>query len=660
MEKLREHAGRIVGFLASLCFFAWLLPAVQADTSTEAEITARVAAREIGASLHETYPDGYEFETTGPAAIRDVVNEELVRAGGKWRENSPVRVTAVERATHIDVKAEGPGMEQAAEATKRRGSWTSVLPALLAVLLAIFFRSLVPALIAAVVLGGVLATGELVSGSAQAVSYVTTSVTGAFNLYIIAFTVALVGMVQVVTRAGGVRGVLNVVSRFATDARGTRVATALMGLAIFFDDYANTIVVGTTMRPLTDAKRISREKLAYLVDSTSAPIAGLAVISTWIGYEVGIFDELSRQLALGRSGYDIFFEVMPLRFYCIATLMFVFVNAWTGRDFGPMLKAERRAAAGEVIREGAKPLAAAGHHVTQPVEGKPHRWQLAVIPVVTVLGSVFLAMWWSGWSNGDVTIPSLLDAPGRVPGAFLSSLPDMLTMEAWRNAFSGADNAKALFWSSVLGSLVAIALAVGSRTLALGDALKTWLAAIPAMWLAIAILVMAWSLRAVCDDLGTSIYLMGAVQDLITPLLLPLLTFLLAAVVAFATGTSWGTMGILLPAIIPLAVLATAQEPSGGLLVMLCFGAVLDGAIFGDHCSPISDTTVMSSIASASDHLDHVRTQLPYAMVAMVIAGGIGYLGVAGGLSVWVAHGSTLALVIGVMFGVGRPALRPD
>ncbi|MEZ4461788.1 MAG: Na+/H+ antiporter NhaC family protein [bacterium] len=656
MQFLKSHGRRIAGFVMTLVVFALVLPRMQADPAVDAEITARVAAREAATAVAEAYPDGLEVHYQGAPELKTAILEELGRGRNLSESpNGPISVTSTLDDSFVGLKVSAPAMDSASEVTKRRGHWTSVLPALLAVLIAIFFRSLVPALLAAVWIGGWLAADTALAGTYKGAVFVGSSLTGAFNLYIIGFTIALVGMVQVVTRAGGVRGVLSVVTRYARTKRTTRAATALMGLAIFFDDYANTIVVGTTMRPVTDAQRISREKLAYIVDSTSAPIAGLAVISTWIGYEVGIFDELSRQLSLGASGYDIFFEIMPLRFYCLTTLMFVMVNALWGRDFGPMLTAERRAESGQVLREGAKPLASAGHTVTEPIEGKPHRWYNAVGPVSFVLLCVFLTMWWSGWSHGDLSIPNLMDAPGQVASMFIASLSDMGSADAWRDAFSNADNAKALFWSSVLGSLLAIGLAVGQRILTVVDAAKTWAAALPAMWLAIVILVLAWSLRAVCDDLGTSIYLMGAVQDLITPMALPIITFLLASVVAFATGTSWGTMGILLPAIIPLAVLACAGEPNGHLLIMLCFGAVLDGAIFGDHCSPISDTTVMSSIASGSDHLDHVRTQMPYAVVTMLIASCVGYLGVAAGEPIWLAHAAALGLVVAVMGVVGRP-----
>ena len=182
-----------------------------------------------------------------------------------------------------------------------------------------------------------------------------------FNLYVIGFTLSLVGMVHVILKMGGMAGLLERVKRFARSARATRVTTALMGFVLFFDDYANTIVVGSTMRPLTDARRISREKLAYLVDATSAPVAGLAVVSTWIGFEVGLFEELRVQLGMAQSGYAIFFEILPLRFYCIFTLCFVLLCAWSGRDFGPMRRAEERAwVEGRLWREGSSTLSGGG------------------------------------------------------------------------------------------------------------------------------------------------------------------------------------------------------------------------------------------------------------------------------------------------------------
>lgn len=554
--------------------------------------------------------------------------------------------------------------------SQRIGSWVSLLPPIIAVLIALCFKRLILALASAVLLGAALQVSFLPHKvvALTASKYLWGTTVNAFNLYVIAFTISLVGMVHVMLRMGGLAGLLAKLSRVAKDARSTKLATILMGGAIFFDDYANTVVVGSTMRPLTDAMKISREKLAYLVDSTSAPVAGLAVVSTWIGYEVGLFKEMSDQLGMGVSGYAIFFDILSLRFYCILTLCFVVLCSLTNRDFGPMLKAERRAASGILLRPGSTPLTSVNLEHLTPPEHTPERWLNAVLPVLCVIMSVCIGMFWSGWSaEGSIkSIPSLLDvlSPkatwGQLGQAWGVAASDMGSWTKWRDAFSNADGAFVLCVSAMMGSVLSIVLAVTQRLLSLKQALIAWARAFPGMWMAVVILVLAWAIRAVCDDLGTSLYLVGAIQDFITPLWLPLLTFGLAAIIAFATGTSWGTMGILLPTMIPLAHTMTQGSPEGHLILMLCFGAVLDGAIFGDHCSPISDTTVMSSISSSCDHLDHVRTQIPYALTTMTAAAGLGYVGVARGLPIWMAYVLSILGFLGWLFLVGRRVHNPS
>ncbi|MGM0558445.1 MAG: Na+/H+ antiporter NhaC family protein [Myxococcota bacterium] len=686
---------RIIGFLLSLGVIFVALPMTSQTPGESLQTTTRVmlqeqldplkkAFDERGASSEDpekialavdsdaslfSARDTEQDKAELAASLDALVHQELERVRS-------MRIVPAEQAAatlRVDLTREDDALgfeatlldeepETLAQTSKRLGHWESVLPPLIAVLIALFFRKLLVALVGAVWLGALLQTNfnPLTATWMTVDEYVVASVADTFNLYIIAFTFTLVGMVQVITRMGGMAGVLEAFRFLATSARSTRVATAFVGLAIFFDDYANTIVTGTTMRSLTDRMRISREKLAYIVDSTSAPIAGIAIISTWIGYEVGLFDTLSQQLGLGRSGYDIFFEIIPLRFYCILSLVFVFANGWLGRDYGPMLKAERRAIdTGDVLRPGSTPLTSKALSDIGPAEGIPHRWYNAFIPVTIVIVGVMLGMYWSGWRGGGAVeqIPGMSAAlwgdssVSTLFGAWGTALADAGSWTTWRDAFSNSDSAKVLFWASLLGSVAAIVLAISQKLLSARDAIFTWFKAIPAMWLAVAILVLAWSIQGVCSDLSTSVYLVGAIEGLISPAWLPLLTFLLAAVVAFATGTSWGTMGILLPAIIPLAFYMTGGE---GIVLLLCFGAVLDGAIFGDHCSPISDTTVMSSIASAVDHIDHVRTQFPYAVTVMSAAAGFGYVGVAFGLPVWLALVLGAASLVTVLLTVGR------
>ena len=691
-DSSQEHAGargqsfswpRLGGFVAALLALLVMLPMTEPPQSTAEMLTAQFAVRgqkaTIDAKLQklgisEEEPLRAELRYEGPQQGRSSVEAELqkisrlVIAGDS---HNVVRIDADTRSDGMILSMRGrmnPHAEESVElfeTERRTGGWVAILPPLIAVLLALFFRRLIVALLSAVWLGAALQTGfHPISATVKtARDYLWGSVADSFSLYIIGFTFCLVGMVHVIIRMGGIAGLLEAFSWLARSAKSTRIATALMGLALFFDDYANTIVVGTTMRPLTDRQKISREKLAYLVDSTSAPIAGLAIISTWIGYEVGLFDELSRQIQLGMSGYGIFFQILPLRFYCILTLVFVFMIAVMGKDFGPMLTAERRARrTGNVLHPESTPLASQAQKDVEPKPGVVHRWQNAVIPVVFVIVGTIFGMYWSGWRStahpdGIPSLPALIAGETGIGAwftAWSAAAPEMLSWTVWREALSNASNAKVLFWASVFGSIVAIALAVGQKLLDLREAVESWSRAIPMMGLAVAILVLAWSIQSVCSDLGTSIYLVGAVQHLVSATILPLLTFGLAAVVAFATGTSWGTMGILLPAMIPLAFHMTAEMASGQLILFMCFGAVLDGAIFGDHCSPISDTTVMSSIASSVDHVDHVQTQLPYALTSMLASAIFGYVGVAMGLPIWLAFLLGALSLFAVILFVGR------
>ena len=533
-----------------------------------------------------------------------------------------------------------------------------LFPPLAAIFVAILSGRLIVGLCVAVLAGGVLAVVPVlpvyqVPTAAlykAIVIYVWGPLQSSFQLYILAFTAALIGMVRVTSLAGGNLGIANVLASRAEGARSTRVAAFLMGLAIFFDDYANTIVVGTTLRPIADRFRVSREKLAYLVDSTAAPIAGVAVISTWIGYEVGLFDDLMRQLKTGISGYQLFFSALSARFYCLLTLTFVGLSTWLRRDFGPMLRAERRAQdTGQVIRPGSTPLTGSRLREVVPAEGVIPAWWAAALPVFLVVSGVIIGM--------------ALDTADHPQVSRIRAEQSILSSDFWTACFSNADNARVLFTASILGSVAAILIAATRRHAQTGrfaispvQAAKTWVFGITGVYYAIAILILAWAIKEVCTDLGTSTYLTAALSPIISPGLLPLLIFLLASVVAFSIGTSWTTMAILIPTVVPLA------HAMGGLpLTILAAAAVLDGAIFGDHCSPISDTTVMASIASSCDHIDHVKTQMPYALATMGIAAVFGYLGAANLYPASVGLILGVGAVIGLLLIIGRnPDERPN
>jgi Na+/H+ antiporter NhaC len=485
----------------------------------------------------------------------------------------------------------------------------SVLPPLLAILMALLFRQVVLALVAGIWLGALFLNDlNPVSGFLRIIDhYIVESLAGADsgrdNTSIFLFTLLLGGMVGVFTRMGGTRGMVNLITRLATNARRGQLATWLMGVFIFFDDYTNTLIVGNTMRPITDRLRISREKLSYLVDSTAAPVTSLAIITSWIGFEISLIAGAFDTAGVDRNPFGFLLRSLPYSFYPILALVFVLLVSLTGRDFGPMLRAERRARrGGKVHSDQARPLSDIDSSVMEAPEGIPHRWWNAVIPILVVV---------------TVTLVGLVVTGGRALGEGGAGA-DLLDRIKEGNSFT------ALLWASLTGCLVAILLAVGQRLLSVTGALDAWVNGIRSMLPAILILVLAWSIALVCDELRTADYLIHRVQGFLSPYWLPALVFVIAMAVSFSTGTSWGTLSILTPIVIPLAVRllevnavpANAAEP----ILLASTAGILSGAVFGDHCSPISDTTIMSSMASAADHVDHVRTQLPYAVLVAVLS----------------------------------------
>ncbi len=419
-----------------------------------------------------------------------------------------------------------------------------------------------------------------------------------FNLAILGFVVFLSATVGVTTRMGGIQGFVEILRKRASTLRTTQLVTFLMGVAIFFDDYANTIVVGNTMRPLTDRLRLAREKLAYIVDSTSAPVAGLSVISTWIAYEVTTFSAQLPEVGIPKSqGYAIFISTLPFRFYCIFALFLVLLTILLKREFGPMRAAcERALRTGELVRKGGKPLVSADLTNVAPKEGAPARAANALLPLLLLIGFTVVGIY-----------------------------------------VLGMESVYAIFWASFLAFLLAAILALVQGILRPVEILVSAYKSSRALTFAIAILLLAWAIGHVCRDLGTAPYLVASFTHALKPEILPTVLFAAGCLISFSTGSSWSTMALLLPNVVVLSWSLGAHSHLGnqGLLI-LSIGAVLEGSIFGDHCSPISDTTILSSVASASDHMDHTRTQMPYAMLAMATALAAGYIPVAYLGHVWV------------------------
>ncbi|MFK7913525.1 MAG: Na+/H+ antiporter NhaC family protein [Pseudomonadales bacterium] len=507
--------------------------------------------------------------------------------------------------------------------------WLSIAPPVLAFVLALVFRQVIPALFVGIWVGAFLvigpSLGNLLPSLLQSVStYAVRAVTDSGHATLMLFTFMIGGLVALISRNGGTRGIVSQITGWAHSRSRGQFATFAMGLLFFFDDYANTLVVGKTMRPVTDFLKISREKLAYLVDSTAAPVATLAMISSWIGFQLGLIDDAINKIpGLDLNAYSVFLNSLAYNFYPLLTLLFVALIALSGRDFGPMAKAEQRAQrTGALVAPDAKVVDDGDAHAIDPKADIPTRAANAYVPLATVLVTMLATLYITGVNSVGSAAPL-------------------------RDIIGASDSYLALTWATLLGVIVAVGLSIAQRLLTLAEAMDTWYAGCKTMLLAIIVLVLAWSLSNVNEELRTAQWLAAQLSDHLDARLLPAIVFVMAALTAFATGTSWGVMGILLPLVIPLTWSTLELQGIAAPLPLLysCVSAVLAGAVMGDHCSPISDTTILSSMATSCDLVDHVRTQLPYALLVGAVSIAVGLLPTAYGVPWWLALLACAALL---------------
>ena len=540
----------------------------------------------------------------------------------------------IERSGSVSVRATGASI--GAEAALRViPGWLSVLPPVVAILVALLLRNVIPALLLGIWLGATTLQSFTPAGAFRGLLdsfevFVVAALADRDHAAIILFSFMMAGMVGIITRNGGMAAVVRRMVARARTAIGAQVSVWLLGLMIFFDDYSNTLVVGNTARALTDQLRVSREKLAYIVDSTAAPVVCLALATTWIGYEVGLVDAAIANIdTLNEPAYTMFLKSIPYSFYPILAIVFVVAVSASGRDFGPMLAAETRARNGQVQPGFTQELPALHGDTLDAKPSVPERPVNAFLPILVLVAALLGSLYLTG--NGD-------------------SLTEII---------GSADAYKAMLWASFLGALTAAVLSLGQRILSTHEVVDAWFGGVRAAMFAMIVLVLAWSLSAVTESLHTADYLVSVLAGNLSPQLVPATVFVLSAITAFTTGTSWGTMGILMPLVIPLCWAVMQQSgmdtPADMHILYSAIACNLAGAVWGDHCSPISDTTVLSSMASGCDHIEHVRTQMPYAFVVGSVALLIGTLPAGYGLSPLLLLPLGIALLAGVLFILGRP-----
>ncbi len=587
--------------------------------------------------------------------------------------------------------------------------WLSILPPLVAIILALITREVLTSLFLGILIGAtIIHDGNILIGFLRAVdNYLLNGLADSGHAAIIIFSVTIGGMIGVINRTGGMQGIVGIISRMVVGPRTAQLAAWIMGVVIFFDDYANTLIVGNSMRPITDQNRVSREKLSYIVDSTSAPVAGVALLSTWIGYEIGLIRQAFTDLSIPETNfYGVFIQTIPFRFYCILSLFFGLMICLTKKEFGPMFTAEKRARVeGKPIADGANPISSPESAMPVLPEEMPKRWYNAAIPIAVVIFGTMAGLIYSGGGfdlHQDATAVYVSQADASAEEFVLDRVqPDvqlligrsdergpmkvrygdqtpvdgitgtdsvkvleglqkgkilqvktgpatLTTSEKLRAAFCDANSSMVLIWVAFSGSILAIFLGWIQGLVNLEKGVAAWVNGAKSMVLAMCVLLMAWCINGVCKDLHTAEFIVNMTKGILTPQIVPAMVFIIACLISFATGTSWGTMAILLPISIPLAYHLNVEYYNShlagqpGALPMMVYikqmlfvsiGAVLEGSIFGDHCSPISDTTIMSSMASGSDHIDHVRTQMPYAMAPASAALLFGYIPAAMGFN---------------------------
>lgn len=514
----------------------------------------------------------------------------------------------------------------------------TLVPPILAIILAFITKNVVISLFIGALSGTFilqLANGSnffmaIINSFVDFVSRVLNSLADPWNAGIILQVLVIGGVIHLVAKMGGAKAIAEALAKKAKNPRSAQLITWVLGILVFFDDYANSLIVGPIMKPVADKLNISRERLAFIIDATAAPIAGLAIISTWIGLEVGLINDAYSSITGGPvDAFGIFLQTIPYRLYNILILAFVVITSIKLVDFGPMYKAEVEARKRGKVDAGLE-VAVSNEGVNhpdnddlKPKEGiKLSIWN-AIIPIGVLVSSALLCFYFSGYNTimaGDNA--TLINIMKETPISF----------RAVKEAFSASDASLALFQSALLASIVAIGMGVGKKIFTMSEAVETWVDGMKPLVITGVILLLAWSLSSVVSDLGTAKYLVSLLSDSLPYFLVPTIVFILGSVISFATGTAYGTMGILMPLAIPLAY---SINPDMNYVVVST-SAVLTGAIFGDHCSPISDTTILSSMGAGCDHIAHVRTQMWYALFVAAITIVFGYLPAGFGLSIWI------------------------
>jgi len=465
----------------------------------------------------------------------------------------------------------------------------TILPPLIAIVLCFLTKRVLVSLFLGILTGGIIMHGgNPFAGIAYTLDTVIGSMTDEWNARLLLFNLLMGSGVAFIWRLGGSKALTEWAKTKIKSRKAAGIGAWLLGILVFFNDYVNAAIVGNVFRDIYDEFKLSTERLSYILDSTAAPVATF-FISDWIAFQIGMVQQGIESAGIQEiSAFPAYLMSIPYNMYCIFAVILVGILAITEKDYGPMLKAEHRALTeGKTVRDGASPMLDVNYELGKPKDIKP-MIKTFFLPIIALIAVTLFGFWWTG-------------RPGE-------SIMEIL---------GNSDPAKALLWGAFAMTAVGIYMALSQKIMDLKETMDTFLDGFKLMLLACGILVLAWSLGTVASDMKLADYVITKIGDNMPYTMLPIVIFLFGMLISFSTGTSWGTMTILTPIAIPLAYKMTGDP----YFAVVMAGVVFSGSIFGDHCSPISDTTVLASIFAGADHIDHVTTQIPYALTAAAVAG---------------------------------------
>jgi len=476
----------------------------------------------------------------------------------------------------------------------------SILPPILAIILAIKTRQVFVSLLFGIWLGWViLSKGNILTGTTSTIQALVDVFKDSGNTRTIMFSCLVGALIAFIQRSGGVAGFVKMINKFLEKLENKKIGKSrkvvqliawATGTAIFVESSINALTVGTVFRPVFDRLKIPREKLAYIADSISAPTCILIPLNAWGAYIMGLI------AAQGFSNpLEVLVKAFPLNFYPMLAMAMVLFVIFTQKDFGPMKKAEKRAIEeGKVLRDGAVPLISSEVVSMEMKENVNEKALNMIIPIAVMVGMMPLMLLYTGWNQ-------------------VENISSLKWYEQIFFALGKGSGSTAVLYSVLTAIIVGSVIYISQKIFTFAETIDLIFKGISGLIPLALLMMLAFAIGNVCRELGTGLYTAELSRAWLSPNFVPVIVFVVACFIAFSTGTSWGTFAIMLAIGIPMAQTLEAN-------VYLTIAAALGGGVFGDHCSPISDTTIISSMASASDHIDHVKTQLPYALTAGIIS----------------------------------------